>query len=57
MKLLQNKGKEICIKISFESLGISTIRLCRGICALLLTFGGETSSEVPCIRLLNLPFG
>jgi hypothetical protein len=38
MKLLQNKGKEICIKISFESLGISTIRLRRGICALLFNF-------------------
>jgi hypothetical protein len=38
MKLLHNKGKEICIKISFESLGISTIRLRRGICALLFNF-------------------
>jgi hypothetical protein len=38
MKLLHNKGKEICIKISFESLGINTFRPRRGISALLFNF-------------------
>jgi hypothetical protein len=38
MKLLHNKGKEICIKISTESLGISTFHLRRGISGILFNF-------------------